>query len=60
MRRAGWQGRHLGPGPESKVQEETGMAGEGEVIGDEAKKKETEKDEDRKLVFSVYYQYQRQ
>lgn len=35
MRRAGWQGRHLGPGPESKVQEETGMAGEGEVIGDE-------------------------
>lgn len=35
MRRAGWQGRHLGLRPESKVQEGTGMAGEGEVIGDE-------------------------
>lgn len=35
MRRAGWQGRHLGLRPESKVQEGMGIAGEGEVIGDE-------------------------
>ena len=39
--------------------ERRGDEKKGEVIGDEAKK-ETEKDEDRKLVFSVYYQYQRQ
>lgn len=35
MCRPGWQGRHLGRGPESKVQEGMGMAGEGEVVGDE-------------------------